>query len=219
MVVYAMSRADLVIIPTQASFLDAVEAVAAVQEVKQQEEAFRASIPAAVLFTRTSAAIRTRTLASIEAEFRDNGVPVFNDPHSSSGRPTGPFSRSAAPVRSGSGAGAQHTCRRRKRPGVRGRSRIYPEAAASPGRRVMCGRASIFEKPANRYQGLSTEDRPAAWPDPAQIDEVRRRTFPQPEQVSQPTVEQPHAPATDRRSTVHQTSTMVYRTGRNTPSA
>jgi chromosome partitioning protein len=77
MVVYAMSRADLVIIPTQASLLDAVEAVAAVQEVKRQEEAFRASIPAAVLFTRTSAAIRTRTLTSIEAEFRDNGVPVF----------------------------------------------------------------------------------------------------------------------------------------------
>jgi chromosome partitioning protein len=30
------------------------------------------------LFTRTSAAIRTRTLASIEAEFADNGVSVFN---------------------------------------------------------------------------------------------------------------------------------------------
>jgi len=78
MIPYAMSRADLVIIPTQASLLDAVEAVSAIREVKQQEEAFRIKIPAAILFTRTSSAIRTRTLASIEAEFAENGVPVFN---------------------------------------------------------------------------------------------------------------------------------------------
>lgn len=77
MVVYAMSRADLVIIPTQASLLDAVEAAAAIQEVKRQEEAFRIRIPASVLYTRTSAAIRTRTLVSIEQEFREQGVPVF----------------------------------------------------------------------------------------------------------------------------------------------
>ena len=78
-VVYAISRADLVIIPTQASLLDAVEAVAAIREVRQQEAAFRIRIPAAVLFTRTSAAIRTRTLASIEQEFADNGVPVLEN--------------------------------------------------------------------------------------------------------------------------------------------
>lgn len=76
-VTYAMSRADLVIIPTQGSTLDAVEAVAALQEVRQQEEAFRIKIPAAILFTRTSAAIRPRTLKSIEEEFFDNNVPVF----------------------------------------------------------------------------------------------------------------------------------------------
>ena len=78
MIPYAMSRADLVIIPTQASLLDAVEAVSAIREVKQQEEAFRIKIPAAILFTRTSSAIPTRTLTSIEAEFAENGVPVFN---------------------------------------------------------------------------------------------------------------------------------------------
>ena len=77
MVVYAISRADLVIIPTSASLLDAVEAVSAVQLVQQQEEAFRIKIPSAVLFTKTSAAIRTRTLASIEAELEANGVPVL----------------------------------------------------------------------------------------------------------------------------------------------
>lgn len=78
MVVYAISRADLVIIPTSPSLLDAVEAVSAVQLVQRQEEAFRIKIPSAVLFTKTSAAIRTRTLISIEDELAENGVPVFN---------------------------------------------------------------------------------------------------------------------------------------------
>jgi chromosome partitioning protein len=78
MVVYAISRADLVIIPTSPSLLDAVEAVSAVQLVHRQEEAFRIKIPSAVLFTKTSAAIRTRTLTSIEAELAENDVPVFN---------------------------------------------------------------------------------------------------------------------------------------------
>lgn len=78
MVVYAISRADLVIIPTSASLLDAVEAVSAVQVVQRQEEAFRIKIPSAVLFTKTSAAIRTRTLLSIEAELAENNVPVFD---------------------------------------------------------------------------------------------------------------------------------------------
>ena len=77
MVVYAISRADLVIIPTSASLLDAVEAVSAVQLVQRQEEAFRIKIPSAVLFTKTSSAIRTRNLASIEAELATNGVPIF----------------------------------------------------------------------------------------------------------------------------------------------
>lgn len=77
MVPYAMSRADLVLIPTRGSVLDAVEAVAAIREVKQQEEAFRLHIPAAVLFTNTSAAIRPRTLSAIETEFAENGVNVL----------------------------------------------------------------------------------------------------------------------------------------------
>ena len=77
MIPYAMSRSSLVIIPTRGSVLDAIEAVSAIREVRQQEEAFRRTIPAAVLFTCTSAAIRTRTLTSISQEFADNGVPVL----------------------------------------------------------------------------------------------------------------------------------------------
>jgi len=71
---YAMSRADLVIIPTQGSQLDAAEAVKAIRLVRIQEKAFKRAIPFAVLFTRTSAAIRPRSLTSIEAEFAENKV-------------------------------------------------------------------------------------------------------------------------------------------------
>jgi chromosome partitioning protein len=69
---YAMSRADLVIIPAQGSHLDATEAVKAIKLVKGQEKAFKKKIPFAILFTRTSAAIRPRTLQSIEGEFSEN---------------------------------------------------------------------------------------------------------------------------------------------------
>ena len=74
---YAMSRADLVIIPAQGSNLDAVEAVKAIRLIKEQEKAFKRKIPFAILFTRTSAAIRPRTLQSIEAEFAHNQIPMF----------------------------------------------------------------------------------------------------------------------------------------------
>jgi chromosome partitioning protein len=77
MVGYAMSRADLVIIPTQGSQLDAAQAVKAIRLVRSQERAFSRTIPAAVLFTRTSAAIRPRTLQSIESEFVQSGVKLF----------------------------------------------------------------------------------------------------------------------------------------------
>ena len=48
MVAYAISRADLVIIPTQASQLDAKQAAKAVMLIKQQEKAFRKTIPFAI---------------------------------------------------------------------------------------------------------------------------------------------------------------------------
>lgn len=77
MVGYALSRADLAIIPTQGSQLDAAEAVKAIKLIKRQERAFSRSIPFAILFTRTSAAIRPRSLQSIEAEFAQNDIPMF----------------------------------------------------------------------------------------------------------------------------------------------
>jgi chromosome partitioning protein len=74
---YAISRADLAIIPTQGSQLDAAEAVKAIKLVRRQERAFGKTIPLAVLFTRTSAALRPRSLQSIEVEFAQNDIRMF----------------------------------------------------------------------------------------------------------------------------------------------
>ncbi len=76
-VAYAISRADLVIVPTQGSQLDAAEAAKAIRLIRQQERAFGRRIPHAVLFTRTSAAIRPRTLQHIREEMAQNSVPAF----------------------------------------------------------------------------------------------------------------------------------------------
>jgi chromosome partitioning protein len=78
MVGLAISRADLVIIPTQGSQLDATETAKTVKLVKMQEKSLRLKIPMAILLTRTSTAIRPRTLLAIEAEFRKAGIRVFN---------------------------------------------------------------------------------------------------------------------------------------------
>ncbi len=78
MVAYAISRADLVIIPTQGSQLDAAQAAKAIKLIRQQEKAFARQIPYAILFTRTSAAIRPRTLHFIQEEFRRHGAPAFD---------------------------------------------------------------------------------------------------------------------------------------------
>jgi chromosome partitioning protein len=76
-VAYAVSRADLVIIPTQGSQLDAKQATKAIKLIQQQERAFGKKIPYAILFSRTSEAIRPRTLQHIKTEFARRGVPAF----------------------------------------------------------------------------------------------------------------------------------------------
>jgi chromosome partitioning protein len=78
MVTQAMSRSDLVIIPTKGSPLDAAEAVKVIKFIRRQERAFSRTIPFAVLFTQTNPAVRPRTLKSIEADLRGQGVPTFH---------------------------------------------------------------------------------------------------------------------------------------------
>jgi chromosome partitioning protein len=74
---YAISRADLIIVPTQGSLLDATEAVKAIRLVRNMEKSAGKTIPTAILLTRTSTAIRPRSLKAIEAEFAQSGVRVL----------------------------------------------------------------------------------------------------------------------------------------------
>ncbi len=76
-VAYAISRADLVIIPVQGSQLDAAEAAKAIKLIRQQEKAFGRQIAHTVLFTRTSTVIRPRLLAHIRQELEAAGVPMM----------------------------------------------------------------------------------------------------------------------------------------------
>ena len=74
-VAYAISRADLVLIPSQGSQMDAEDAVDAIRLVRKQERAFRRKIPYAVLLTKTSAVIRPRTLRHVITQLDEAGIP------------------------------------------------------------------------------------------------------------------------------------------------
>ena len=65
MVAHAMTRSDLVIIPTKGPN-DGIEAAKVIQFINRQERAYHRKIPFAVLFTQTNPAVRPRTLTSLE---------------------------------------------------------------------------------------------------------------------------------------------------------
>ena len=71
---YAISMADLVIIPVQGSHLDAKQAARQITLVKAQERIARREIPYAVLFTRTNPAIVPKTFRHIEEQFAQRQV-------------------------------------------------------------------------------------------------------------------------------------------------
>lgn len=76
-VVYAISQADFVVIPTQGSQLDANEASRAIRVVMQSQKMTGKPKPYAVLLTRTSPLIRTRGMAHIQKNLVAAGIPVF----------------------------------------------------------------------------------------------------------------------------------------------
>ena len=76
-VIYAVSQADLVIIPTQGSQLDANEASRAIRVVLQSQKMTKTATPYAVLLTRTSPLLRTRGLAHIQNGLIEAGIPVL----------------------------------------------------------------------------------------------------------------------------------------------
>jgi chromosome partitioning protein len=77
MVGYAISMADLVIIPVQGSQLDAKKAAHMIRFILQQERAVRRPIPYAVLITRTSPAITPGTQKFVERKFVEHKTPVL----------------------------------------------------------------------------------------------------------------------------------------------
>jgi chromosome partitioning protein len=76
-VVYAISQADFVIIPTQGSQLDANEAGRAIRVVLQSEKMTGKRKPFAVLLTRTNQSVRARGLQHIQKGLIDAGIPVL----------------------------------------------------------------------------------------------------------------------------------------------
>lgn len=76
-VLLAVSQADLVIIPTQGSQLDAEQASRALKVIRQQERMTRREVPYGVLLTRTNPLIRTRTMSHIQGGLVGAGVPVL----------------------------------------------------------------------------------------------------------------------------------------------
>lgn len=76
-VLLAVSQADLVIVPTQGSQLDAAQASRALKVIRQQEKMSRRTVPYGILLTRTSPIIRTKTMSHISKSFLDAGVNVF----------------------------------------------------------------------------------------------------------------------------------------------
>lgn len=69
---YAISQADLVVIPLKEQQQDALAALDVIQEIHRDMKATRRKIPYAVLFTQSKAAVKSRTARHIAAQFREN---------------------------------------------------------------------------------------------------------------------------------------------------
>ena len=77
-VTFALSQADLVIIPSQASQMDANKAVKIIKMIKNSSRMIQREIPFAVLFNRMSAAIVTKTAKHLSKEFENAGIDIFS---------------------------------------------------------------------------------------------------------------------------------------------
>jgi len=74
---FAVTRTDLVLIPVQASVLDATEAAKAVKLVRQMSRVTGRDIPYRLYFSKTAPAIRERTARDIEEQFTQASVPTL----------------------------------------------------------------------------------------------------------------------------------------------
>lgn len=71
---YAISQADLVVIPMKEQQQDALAALDVIQEIHRDMKATRRKIPYSVLFTQSRAAVKSRTARHISAQFRENDL-------------------------------------------------------------------------------------------------------------------------------------------------
>jgi len=77
MVANAIGMSDFVTIPLQGSSMDAKGGAKVLKLIASQAKMARRTIPHAVVLTRTSAAIRSRSLKNVASELDEAGVPVF----------------------------------------------------------------------------------------------------------------------------------------------
>lgn len=77
MVANAIGMSDLVIIPTQGASMDAKGAAKTIRLIRNQARMARREIAHAVLLTRTSAAVASRSLRNVRAQLDQAEIPVF----------------------------------------------------------------------------------------------------------------------------------------------
>jgi len=76
-VLMALSQADLAIVPTQGSQLDAEQAGRAIKAIRDAERVTRKRLPYGVSLTRTNPAIRTRSTTHVWATLSKASIPMF----------------------------------------------------------------------------------------------------------------------------------------------
>ena len=77
LVAFAISRSDLVVIPTQAGPMEGESAADAIKLIRQQEKGMGRKIPFAVLMTRMSTVIRSKIERSLTEQLASADIPVL----------------------------------------------------------------------------------------------------------------------------------------------
>jgi chromosome partitioning protein len=77
MVAHAIGLSDLVIVPTQGASMDARGAAKTIRLIRTQGRLARREIAHAVLLTRTSAAVESRSLRNVRDQLAEAGVALF----------------------------------------------------------------------------------------------------------------------------------------------
>lgn len=77
MVAHAIGMSDLVIIPTQGASMDAKGAAKTIKLIRNQERLAHRTILNSVLFTRTSAAVVSRSFKNVREQLNQAGIDAF----------------------------------------------------------------------------------------------------------------------------------------------